>query len=57
MVTYPTNNISEDLKPLNCTLFNFRSLSMKFEILTSVTIKGTAFWDVTPCNLVGTRRL
>jgi hypothetical protein len=24
---------------------------VKFEVLTSVTVKITIFWDVTPCNL------
>jgi hypothetical protein len=28
-------------------------LVVRFEILTAVTLKSTAFWDVTQCSLVG----
>jgi hypothetical protein len=33
-------------------IFIDKRLSVRFGVLTAVTVKKTVFWDVTPCSLV-----
>jgi hypothetical protein len=40
------------LASIKVSVFFFMVYNVKFEVLTTVTMKSAIFWDVTPCILV-----